>query len=159
MHATVQTVQIPGLAVADILVQHQRLVLGQDAHCVNAGIDTVRKRKVDDPVLSAKRHRGFCQTLGKRVQTRTLTACQQHCDTFFHDNSPLLAHRAFSILKGRCFQARAFFDCVLLSLTLSWPPFSLLAWLRFFLAGREVLAGLAAFSSGLSVFLRGAGTE
>jgi glucose-1-phosphate adenylyltransferase len=41
MDAAVQTVQIPGLTVADVLVQHNGLVLGQNTNCVNSGIDAV----------------------------------------------------------------------------------------------------------------------
>ena len=41
MDAAVQAVQIPGLAIADVLVEHKRLILGQDAHRINAGIDAV----------------------------------------------------------------------------------------------------------------------
>jgi len=41
MNTAVKTVQIPGLSIADILVQDKRLVLGQDAHCIDSGIHAV----------------------------------------------------------------------------------------------------------------------
>ena len=36
MDTSVQAVQIPGLSVADVLIQDKRLVLGQDTHCINS---------------------------------------------------------------------------------------------------------------------------
>ena len=36
MHASVKTVEIPRLSVADILVQYKGLILGQDAYRINA---------------------------------------------------------------------------------------------------------------------------
>lgn len=41
MDTSVQAVQIPGLSIADILIEDKRLVLGQDAHCVDSGIHAV----------------------------------------------------------------------------------------------------------------------
>ena len=35
VHAAVQTIQIPGLTVADVLVQLLRLILGRDANGIN----------------------------------------------------------------------------------------------------------------------------
>lgn len=96
MHAAVQPVKVPWLAVADVIVQHQRLILRKDAHRVDARVHTVRQREIDDAVLSAERHGGFCQLSGKRVQARALAAGQQHGNTFFHNSLPLLSPlRAF----------------------------------------------------------------
>ena len=36
MNTTVQTVQIPGLSVSDIFIQHQRLILGKDTYRINS---------------------------------------------------------------------------------------------------------------------------
>ncbi len=90
MNTAVQTVQVPGLAVADILVEDQRLILSQDTNGVNIGIDTVGQRKVNDTVLSAEGYRRLGELLGQRVQARALAAGQDHCDHFFcHKISPL----------------------------------------------------------------------
>ncbi len=35
MHTSVKTVQVPGLAVADVFIQLQRLILCQDAYSIN----------------------------------------------------------------------------------------------------------------------------
>ena len=48
VNTAVQAVKVPGLAVADVLVQDEGLILGQDAHRVNVRIDTVGQREVDD---------------------------------------------------------------------------------------------------------------
>ena len=68
MYTTVQPVQVPGLAIADVLIQHQRLVLGQDANRVDAGVHTVGQGEVDDAVFSPKRYSRFCQPLGQGVK-------------------------------------------------------------------------------------------
>ena len=52
--AAVGIVEVPGLAVADVLIEFQRLILGQDAHGVDVGVDAVGKGEVDDAVLTAK---------------------------------------------------------------------------------------------------------
>ena len=56
----VGAVQIPGLAVADVTVELQRLVLGEDAHGINAGVDAVTQGEVDDAVLAPEGDGGFC---------------------------------------------------------------------------------------------------
>ena len=67
MNTAVQAVKVPRLAVADVLVQNEGLILGQDAHRVNVRIDTVGQREVDDTILSAKRNCRLGELLGQRV--------------------------------------------------------------------------------------------
>ena len=68
MYAAVQAVQVPWLSVADVLVEQQRLVLRQDTDCVDAGIDAVGEREINDAVLAAERNGGLCQLFGEGVQ-------------------------------------------------------------------------------------------
>ncbi len=82
MHAAVHGIQVPGLAGSDVFIEHHGLVLGEDPHRLNPGIDAVGKRKVDDPVFAAVGHRRLCQILGQNAQTAALPARQQHCHTF-----------------------------------------------------------------------------
>jgi len=42
MHASVQTVQIPWLTVADVLIQNQRLILGKNTYSVDTRVYAVR---------------------------------------------------------------------------------------------------------------------
>ena len=81
LHAAVGAVQTPGLAVADVLVQLQGLVLGQNAHGVNAGVDAVGQGEVDDPVLPAEGNGRLGGVLRQDVQTGALATGQQHGDT------------------------------------------------------------------------------
>ena len=81
LHAAVRGVEAPRLAVADVLVQLQRLILGQNADGVNLGVDTVRQREIDNPVFAAKGDRGLCRVLRQNHQPASLTARQQHGDT------------------------------------------------------------------------------
>ena len=83
MYAAIGAVQVPGLARADVAVQLQRTVLGQNAHCVDAGVDTVGQGKVDDAVLAAEGDRGLCYMAGQGVKPAALPSGQQHCHNFF----------------------------------------------------------------------------
>ena len=90
--AAVHPVKVPGLAVADIGIQFQRAVLGQDADGIDAGVYAVGKREVDDLILAAEGNGGFRHLLGQDVQAGTLPACQQHCNHIFflsHTGAPL----------------------------------------------------------------------
>ena len=77
------TVEIPRLTVADILVELERLILCQHADSLDAGIDAVGERKVDDPVFTSEGYGGLCDFLGENAETRTLTAGKQHRYYFF----------------------------------------------------------------------------
>ena len=83
VHAAVQTVQIPGLAVADVLVQLLGLILGRNANGINIGVHAVGQREVHDAVLTAEGHRRFCRFLCQRVQARATSAGKDHCHNFF----------------------------------------------------------------------------
>ena len=80
--AALPAVQVPGLSVADILVQLKGLILGQNAHGVDAGVDAVGQRKVDDAVLPAEADGRFRGLFSQRVEPAALTARQKHGDTF-----------------------------------------------------------------------------
>ena len=81
--AAVGLVQTPGLAVADVLIQLQRLILGQNADGVNAGVDTVGQGEVDDAVLAAEGNRRLGGLPGQDMQAAALAAGQQHGDAAF----------------------------------------------------------------------------
>ncbi len=83
MHASVETIQVPGLAVSDVLVQDEGLVLGQYAHGIDSRIDTVREGKIDDTVFAAKRNCRFRKLLSQCVETGALSAGKKHCYHFF----------------------------------------------------------------------------
>ena len=83
MYAAVETVKVPGLAVSDVLIQHKGLILGQDADCIDSGVDTVGKGEIDDAVFPAKRNCRFCKLLCQSIQTGALSAGKKHCNHFF----------------------------------------------------------------------------
>ena len=83
MNAAVRVVQVPGLSVAQIGVELQRTVLGQDAHGINAGIDTVGQGEVDDTVFSTEGKGWLCGLARQGVKPAALTAGEKHGDTFF----------------------------------------------------------------------------
>ena len=80
-----EAVQIPGLAGANVAVELQRLVLGEDAHGVDAGVGAVGQGEVNDAVLAAEGYGGLGHIAGQHIQAAALPPCQEHCDTlFFH---------------------------------------------------------------------------
>ena len=83
-------VHVPCLAVAQIGVEDGGLVLGQNTHSVDAGIDAVGKAEVDDAVLAAEGNGGFGIFFGQGQQTAALSASQKHGNTFFfsHGDPP-----------------------------------------------------------------------
>ena len=58
--AALIAVQIPRNADADMSIESQRLILGQDTDCVDSRIDAVAERKINDPVLSPERNGRLC---------------------------------------------------------------------------------------------------
>ena len=56
------------IGIQQRLVEQQRLVLRQDTDCVDAGIDAVGEREINDAVLAAERNGGLCQLFGEGVQ-------------------------------------------------------------------------------------------
>ena len=76
-------VQVPGLAVADIIVEFQGLVLGEHPHSVDAGVDAVGQREINDAVLAAEGHRRLGGVLGQHIQAAALAAGQKHGNALF----------------------------------------------------------------------------
>jgi hypothetical protein len=66
--------------------QGVRAVLGQDHNIEQTGIDAVRQRKIDDPVLAGKRDCRLGALGGQRAKARPLPTSQDHCASFhgFH---------------------------------------------------------------------------
>ena len=83
MDTAVQTVQIPRLAVTDVLVQLLGLVLRCDTNGVDIGVDAVGQREVHDAVFAAEPHCRFCRFLCQRVQARATSTGKDHCHNFF----------------------------------------------------------------------------
>ena len=83
LYAAVGAVQTPGLAVADVLVQLQGLVLGEDAYGGDTGIDAVGQREVNDPVFPAKGYGRLSRILRQHLQSAALAAGKQHGNAVF----------------------------------------------------------------------------
>ncbi len=81
--AAAHTVKIPGLAGADIGVERVRFILGEHAYRVNARVDAVREREINDLILAAEGDGGLGDLCGQHVQTAALAAGQKHCNAFF----------------------------------------------------------------------------
>ena len=57
-----------GPAFADMAVERERLVLGEDVDAAQAGVDAVGESDVDDAVMAAKGHGGFGTVAGERKE-------------------------------------------------------------------------------------------
>ena len=79
--ATVGTVQVPGLAVSNVAVEFQGLILGEDADSVDAGIHTVGQGKVDDPELAPEGDGWLGHLAGEGLQPAALASRQEHGHT------------------------------------------------------------------------------
>jgi hypothetical protein len=69
---------------ADVPVQRQRLVLGQDEDLAQAGVDAVGERDVDDAVVPAKGHGRFGAIAGKRKEPFSGSARKQNSKCVSH---------------------------------------------------------------------------
>ena len=78
LRAGMGLVQVPGLSVSDILIQLQRLILGQNTHSVDAGVDTVAQRKIDDTVFAAEGNGRLGGFLRQNLKPAALSAGKQH---------------------------------------------------------------------------------
>ena len=85
-HAAVGQVKVPGRAGANVGVQLKGLILGQDAHGIDAAVGAVGQREIDDAILAAIGHGRLGHVLGQDAQTAALAACQKH------GNTSLLSH-------------------------------------------------------------------
>ena len=96
-------VQAPRLAVAYVFVQLQRLVLRQDTDGVDAGIDTVGKRKINDAVFPAEGNGRLGGIFRQHHQTAALTAGKKHCNAVFflkvHAQSSFLCFLGVTFLR------------------------------------------------------------
>ena len=82
MHACIVAVQVPGLAVADVVVELQGLILGEHTHSLDAGVYAVGKREINDAVFPAEGHRGLGEVSRQNAQTAALAAGKQHGHDF-----------------------------------------------------------------------------
>ena len=92
MDAPESAVEIPRLTVADVLIQEQRLILRQHADRIDARIDAIRQRKIDDSVFCAERNGRLGDVVRQCVQPAALPSRKQHCYTFLlslHVKPPL----------------------------------------------------------------------
>ena len=76
MYPSEIAVKIPGLSVADILVEDERLILREHADRVDPRVDAVGQREVDDPILRTERNRRLCDIIGESIEPAALPSGQ-----------------------------------------------------------------------------------
>ena len=73
-------------AALQMAQQRVRLVLGDDTHAADAGVDAVGQRKVNDAELAAKVHRRFGAAVGQLLQARAAPPGQHQGDGAAHQH-------------------------------------------------------------------------
>ena len=81
--AAMGLVQTPGLTIANIFIELQGLILGQNTHSIDAGIDAITKGKIDNAIFTAEGNGRFGSFFCQDLQAASLTTGQKHCDTTF----------------------------------------------------------------------------
>ena len=73
-----------GPALADVAVEREGLVLGEDVNAAQAGVDAVGERDVDDAVVAAEGNGRLGAVTREREETFAGAAGQQHSECVFH---------------------------------------------------------------------------
>ena len=107
LHAAAVAVEVPRAAEADVVVERARVVLGQDHHVVDVGVDAVGQREIDDPVLAPERDRRLGPLLGQDREALALTAGEDHRHGPFHGPSSLQDPWSGPCARPRSMLARA----------------------------------------------------
>ena len=74
-------------AFADVAVERERLVLGEDVDPAQVGVDAVGERDVDDAVDAAEGDGGFGAVAGEGIEPFSRASSQQDSQRVFHPNS------------------------------------------------------------------------
>ncbi len=98
LHAAAIAVEVPRPAQPDVVVERARVVLRQHDDVVDLGVDAVREREVDDPVLATERHGRLGAFLRQDGQPLAFAACEDDCHRSLHA-SRLPWHRAWTLLR------------------------------------------------------------
>ena len=73
-----------GPAFADVAIERERLVLGEDVDLAQVGVDAVGERDVDDAVVAAKGNRGLGAIARKGEEPFAGSACKQYTECVSH---------------------------------------------------------------------------
>ena len=91
-HTTNITVQIPRNTDSDMCIQPQWLILGQNSHRINPGVNTVTQREIYDTIFTSKRYCRLCYAFSQNAKTASLSAGQQHCNHLFLNHAITSCH-------------------------------------------------------------------
>ena len=88
LHAALVAVEVPRPAQPDVVVERARVVLGQDDDVVDVGVDAVRQREIDDPVLATERDGGLGPLLRQDRQALAFATREDDRHRPFHGPDP-----------------------------------------------------------------------
>ncbi len=75
-------------AFANVAIQRERLVLGEDVDVAQVGVDAVGKSDVDNAVLTGERDGGLGAIASEREKSFTSSTCEQHAECISHGPLP-----------------------------------------------------------------------
>src|SRR6185295_7133506 len=90
-------VGVEAVGLGDVAVEARAVELGDDEDTVDAGLEAVADRDVDEPELAAHRHRRLRPVARQRPEPRPLTPTENGCDDLFHAASPREAALSYSV--------------------------------------------------------------
>jgi len=76
---------IEGVSAADVAVQAGRIELGQHVNPVDAAVDAIRQRNVDQPVFARERDGWLGAIFSKRIEPRAATAAEDQGQGSIHE--------------------------------------------------------------------------
>src|SRR5271156_71512 len=78
-------------AFANLAIQRERLVLGEDKDAAQAGVDAVGERNIDDAVDAAEGYGWFGAVAGERIEALAGASSEQDSERIFHRHT-YIAH-------------------------------------------------------------------
>jgi len=80
-------IAVEAVRLPNVPMQTHRKKLREHVDPIEAAVDAVGKRDVDQPVLASKRHRRLGAKSGERLQPRAATASQYQRNRIFHSSN------------------------------------------------------------------------
>ncbi len=77
-------VRVKAVRPANVAMQADRVELRQHIHPVDAAVDAVRERDIDQAVLARQRHSRLRAVFGQRIKPRPASAAENQGQGIFH---------------------------------------------------------------------------
>ena len=92
---------VQAVGLRDVAVERRRVELRQHEDALQAGVQAVADRDVDQPVLAADRHRRLRSHVGQREEARAAAAAEDQREDIVHGEILLRCRRGMLACHGR----------------------------------------------------------